>query len=66
MQNASGDPTRKRMGRLEGAVARLFTRAATVEAATTVAEGFRLLTLKGPALQNAAWVPGQKSTSIVA
>jgi NADPH-dependent ferric siderophore reductase len=61
MQNASDDgATKMRLGRLEGAVARLFTRAGTVEAARTVAEGFRLLTLSGPALQGAAWVPGQK------
>jgi ferric-chelate reductase (NADPH) len=54
------DPARKRLRGLEGAVARLFTRAATVQAASTVAEGFRLLTLSGPALQKVAWVPGQK------
>jgi ferric-chelate reductase (NADPH) len=48
------------LGRLESAVARWFTRSASVREVRTVAEGFRLLTLGGDSLQRAAWVPGQK------
>jgi ferric-chelate reductase (NADPH) len=47
-------------GRLEGALSKLFTKAASVSALADVAEGFRLVTLSGKALQRIAWVPGQK------
>lgn len=50
----------RRLGRLESAVARWFTRSASVREVHTLAQGFRLLTLEGEALQGAAWVPGQK------
>jgi ferric-chelate reductase (NADPH) len=51
---------KKPVGRLEGAVSRLFTKSATLAEATLLADGFRLLTLSGTALQNVDWVPGQK------
>jgi ferric-chelate reductase (NADPH) len=48
------------LGRLEGALSKLFTKAARVAAITDVAEGFRLLTLAGEALVGVEWTPGQK------
>ncbi len=47
-------------GRLEGVLAKLFTRTARVQAVRDVAQNFRLLTLSGEALRGAAWTPGQK------
>jgi ferric-chelate reductase (NADPH) len=47
-------------GRLEGVLAKLFTRTARVRAVRDVAEGFRLLTLGGAALRDVVWTPGQK------
>lgn len=48
------------VGRLEGAVSKLFTKAARVAAVADVAEEFRLVTLAGPALAKVEWSPGQK------
>ena len=48
------------LGRFEAAVSRLFTRAASVSEAVTVAEGFRRIHLAGPDLRGVTWVPGQK------
>ncbi|MBX3190200.1 MAG: SIP domain-containing protein [Labilithrix sp.] len=48
------------MGRLEGAVVRLFTKAATVREITPIEESFRLVTLRGEALRGVAWSPGDK------
>jgi ferric-chelate reductase (NADPH) len=48
------------LGRLEGALSKLFTKAARVAAITDVADGFRLITLVGEALAGVDWVPGQK------
>jgi ferric-chelate reductase (NADPH) len=50
----------KRFGRLEGAVSKLFTKAAVVESVRDVADGFRRLTLAGAALRGVEWIPGQK------
>jgi NADPH-dependent ferric siderophore reductase len=47
-------------GRFEAAVSRLFTRAASVSEAVTVADGFRRIRLEGPDLRGVAWAPGQK------
>jgi NADPH-dependent ferric siderophore reductase len=47
-------------GRLEGALSKLFTKATRVSALADVADGFRLVTLAGEALQRVAWTPGQK------
>jgi len=48
------------LGRIEGAVLRLFTKSATVGAAEMLGEQFVLLTLKGDSLRQVAWAPGQK------
>jgi ferric-chelate reductase (NADPH) len=58
--NDPGPAKRQPVGRLKGAVSRLFTRSASVEGARAVADGFRLLTLSGAALRNVSWTPGQK------
>ena len=47
-------------GRLEGVLAKLFTRTARVRTVRDVAEGFRLLTLSGDSLRGVVWTPGQK------
>jgi len=52
--------TSRTFGRLEGALSKLFTKAAAVAALVDVAEGFRLVTLAGKALGGVEWVPGQK------
>jgi NADPH-dependent ferric siderophore reductase len=54
------DAKPKPLGRLEGAVARLFARPATLTSVREVADGFRWLTLSGPALCGVEWSPGQK------
>lgn len=54
------DVKTQRFGRLEGAVAKLFTKSARVDGVNDVADGFRLVTLGGQALRDVAWVPGQK------
>jgi ferric-chelate reductase (NADPH) len=48
------------VGRLEGALSKLFTKAARVAAIADVADGFRLVTLAGKALTGVEWTPGQK------
>lgn len=48
------------LGPLESVVARWFTRSASVREVSTVAPGFRRITLAGDALRGVAWVPGQK------
>ena len=48
------------LGRLEGAVAKLFTKRAEVQSLEDVAHGFRLVALAGEALRGVAWAPGQK------
>jgi ferric-chelate reductase (NADPH) len=61
MPEVDGRERAKRsVGRLEGAVSRLLTKAAALEEARTVADGFRLLTMSGPALSKVSWLPGQK------
>ena len=47
-------------GPLGKALLRLLMKQATVVATEPLADRFRLITLEGPALQGAAWVPGQK------
>ncbi|HWO12230.1 MAG TPA: siderophore-interacting protein [Polyangiaceae bacterium] len=54
------DPNPMPLGRVEGAVAKLFTKPAGVQAVVDVADGFRLVTLAGAALRQVAWSPGQK------
>lgn len=53
-------PTNKVPGRLSRAFTRLFMRHAIVTACETIADRFRLISLKGPALTGATWGPGQK------
>jgi ferric-chelate reductase (NADPH) len=50
----------KPFGRLEGAVSKLFTKAAVVRAVRDVASDFRWVTLGGAALRGVEWAPGQK------
>lgn len=50
----------RRTGRLEGAIARLFMKSATVSECQVLSEQFRLVTLRDPALQGVKWTPGQK------
>lgn len=52
--------TTKGPGRLSKTLVRLFMRHVTVAAVETIADGFRLITLEGPALAGIAWTPGQK------
>jgi NADPH-dependent ferric siderophore reductase len=53
-------PRDRRLGPLESTVARWFTRSAIVREVRPIADNLRLITLGGPGLQGAAWVPGQK------
>ncbi|MDQ0474752.1 siderophore-interacting protein [Labrys wisconsinensis] len=53
-------PVAQAPGRLSRAFARMFMKHATVAACETIADRFRLITLEGPALEGAAWTPGQK------
>lgn len=50
----------KAQGRLSKALRSLFMKRATIAAIDDVANGFRLVTLEGPALQGVVWIPGQK------
>ncbi|HTV21495.1 MAG TPA: siderophore-interacting protein [Polyangiaceae bacterium] len=50
----------RHLGPLESVVTKWFTREAHVREVRTVADGFRLVTLGGQALEGVAWVPGQK------
>jgi NADPH-dependent ferric siderophore reductase len=50
----------KEPGRLEGALARIFMKSATVSECRTLDERFRLVTLTGDALRGVRWTPGQK------
>ena len=54
------DAKPKPLGRLEGAVTKLFAKQATVSSLRDVADGFRLVALAGDALRGVAWTPGQK------
>ena len=47
-------------GRIEGALARLFMKSATVRESRTPGERFRLVTLSGESLRGVRWTPGQK------
>jgi NADPH-dependent ferric siderophore reductase len=59
---AAGTPERpaREQGRLSKVFARLLMKRATVTANDQLAEGLRLITLEGAALQGVAWQPGQK------
>jgi len=48
------------LGRIEGALFRLFTKTATVGELEMLGEQFVLLTLKGESLRGVVWAPGQK------
>jgi NADPH-dependent ferric siderophore reductase len=48
------------LGRLEGAVTKLFCKQATVSSVRDIASGFRLVALAGDALRGVDWTPGQK------
>lgn len=50
----------ERLGTIEGALLRLFTKEARVAAARFLEERFRVVTLAGPALRDVTWSPGQK------
>lgn len=47
-------------GQLNRAFVRMFMKHATVVACETIAHGYYLITLKGPALKACAWSPGDK------
>jgi len=47
-------------GRVGTALVRLLTKRATVVASEKLSDGFRLITLEGPALAGVMWRPGQK------
>jgi NADPH-dependent ferric siderophore reductase len=53
-------PPPKPPGRLSQALIRLMMKRATVAGVEPLAEGFRLITLEGPALAGVSWAPGQK------
>jgi NADPH-dependent ferric siderophore reductase len=53
-------PVAKAPGRIGQALIRLLMKRATVTASERLADGFRLITLEGPALEGIAWTPGQK------
>jgi ferric-chelate reductase (NADPH) len=53
-------PPRKPAGMLESAVLKLFTRGGHVLDIEDVGAAFRLVTIGGDALRNAAWTPGDK------
>jgi len=53
-------PPPKPPGRLSQALTRLLMKRATVVAVEPLANGFQLITLKGPALVGVSWTPGQK------
>jgi ferric-chelate reductase (NADPH) len=48
------------VGRVEGAIMKMFTKAASVSEVEVLDESFRLITLAGPALRDVRWVPGMK------
>ncbi|MCH7862518.1 MAG: siderophore-interacting protein, partial [Proteobacteria bacterium] len=51
-------PVAKAPGRIGQALIRLLMKRATVTASERLADGFRLITLEGPALEGIAWTPG--------
>lgn len=53
-------PAPKAPGRLSQALIRLTMRRAAVAGVEPLADGFRLITLKGPGLTGVSWTPGQK------
>jgi NADPH-dependent ferric siderophore reductase len=57
-----GSPERpaKTGGRLSQALIKLMMRQASIVAAESLADRFKLITLEGEALSNVAWIPGQK------
>ena len=50
----------RRVGRIEAAFQKMFTRSARVTAVEPVGTRFRLITLGGDALKQVAWTPGDK------
>jgi len=54
------DAKTQSLGRLEGAVTKLFCKHATVASLQDIASGFRRVSLAGDALRGVAWTPGQK------
>lgn len=52
--------TKRRVGLLESAVLKLFTRNANVLSIEDIGRSFRLITLGGNALKDAKWTPGDK------
>lgn len=54
------DAKTKSLGRLEGAVTKLFCKNAKVSSLRDLASGFRLVALAGDALRGVDWTPGQK------
>ena len=59
-------PVAKAPGRIGQALIRLLMKRATVTASERLADGFRLITLEGPALEGIAWTPGQKIQIVTA
>lgn len=53
-------PPPTRVGKLEAAVQKLFTRSVKVVKVAAINDAFRLITLGGPALREAAFTPGDK------
>jgi ferric-chelate reductase (NADPH) len=58
--DASNPKQAHSIGRVEGAIMKLFTKAASVSEVEVLDESFRLITLAGPALRDVRWVPGMK------
>jgi NADPH-dependent ferric siderophore reductase len=50
----------RRAGLLEATVQKLFTRSASVVEIVEIGRAFRIITLRGGALRNVAWTPGDK------
>jgi NADPH-dependent ferric siderophore reductase len=53
-------PAAREPGRLNKMLMRVLLKHATVTAAETLGDHFRLITLEGPALAGVEWIPGQK------
>jgi NADPH-dependent ferric siderophore reductase len=60
VQVVSDHRAAKAPGRLSKALLGLFMKRAAIAAVEDVADGFRLVTLRGAALEGVSWVPGRK------
>lgn len=53
-------PSPSSLGRIEGAIYRLFMKSATVRESRALDERFRLVTIQGESLRGVKWTPGEK------